>query len=146
MPPAESTETRALLFRVAGRVYGCALDLVREIIPMRPATRLPGAPPWVHGLINLRGTILTVLDLGARLDPAHDLTRDGSIIVVEVGGRMAGLAVGDVMDVAPIAAQSASTPGADDLVLGMGHLGDTVVILLDVPALIGQVLVSLGGG
>src|SRR6478752_4141786 len=74
---------RTLLFRVSGSVYGCDIDAVREIIPYRRATRLPGAPPYVQGLINLRGTIVTVLDLGARLDATRPAMRDmgGSIIL-----------------------------------------------------------------
>src|SRR5688572_29558867 len=89
---------RTLLFRVAGDVYGCDIDRVREIITFRRATRLPGAPPYVQGLINLRGTIVTVLDLGARLDPTRQPMRDagGSIILVEHGARVVGVAVDEV--------------------------------------------------
>ena len=77
--PESRATARTLLFRVAGKVYGCDIEAVREIIPYRRATRLPGAPPFVQGLVNLRGTIVTVLDLGARLDPARPPVRDGSI-------------------------------------------------------------------
>src|SRR6478672_8530994 len=86
---------RTLLFRVAGKVYGCDIEAVREIIPYRGATRLPGAPPFVQGLINLRGTIVTVLDLGTRLDPARQPVRDGSgsIILATHGTRTVGVAV-----------------------------------------------------
>ena len=59
-----------LLFRVGGRLYGCDISDAQEIIPLRPMTRLPGAPAFVRGLINMRGTIVTVLDLRARLDPS----------------------------------------------------------------------------
>ena len=59
---------RLLVFTVAGKVCAVELSSVREIIPCRKATRLPGAPPFVIGLINLRGSIITVLDLGVRLD------------------------------------------------------------------------------
>ena len=53
--PESRAAARTLLFRVAGKVYGCDIDAVREIIPYRRATRLPGAPSFVQGLINLRG-------------------------------------------------------------------------------------------
>ena len=136
----ESVETRALLFRVGTSVYACDIGLVREIVPFRPATRLPGAQRYIHGLVNLRGTIVTVVDLGARLDPGRPLVGDGSIIIVGVEGRQVGLAVTDVMDVAPVLVESSPGGGSDDVVRGLGHLGETVVILLDVPVLVGEVL------
>jgi len=54
-----------LLFRVRGATYGCDIGATQEIIPLRPMTRVPGAPAYVRGLINMRGTIVTVLDLDA---------------------------------------------------------------------------------
>src|SRR6478752_8920491 len=93
---------RTMLFRVSGSVYGCDIDAVREIIPYRRATRLPGAPPYVQGLVNLRGTIVTVLDLGVRLDPARPPVREGSIILAQHGTRNVGVAVDEVMDVQAI--------------------------------------------
>ena len=136
---------RTLLFRVAGSVYGCDIDAVREIIPYRRATRLPGAPPYVQGLINLRGTIVTVLDLGARLDATRAPMRDlgGSIILAEHGTRVVGVAVDEVMDVQAIAeepVESATGETRDGVVRGLGHLGDDVVVLIDIHTLVTQVL------
>ena len=137
----EFAEQRTLLFRVGTAVYGCDIADVREIVPPRKATRLPGTPPYVNGLINLRGAILTVIDLGARLEGDRSLTGDGSIIIVEVGGRRMGMAVGDVMDVTPLHIDPPPEEGADAVLRGLGHLGGTVVIVLDVPALVGEVLI-----
>ena len=136
---------RTLLFRVAGSVYGCDIDAVREIITYRRATRLPGAPPYVQGLINLRGTIVTVLDLGTRLDGSRPPMRDvgGSIILAEHGTRVVGVAVDEVMDVQAIAEEPADAGLGDvkgGLVRGLGHLGDDVVVLIDIHTLVTQVL------
>jgi purine-binding chemotaxis protein CheW len=138
---------RTLLFRVAGGVYGCDIDAVREIIPYRRATRLPGAPSYVQGLINLRGTIVTVLDLGARLDRTRPQVRDvgGSIILAEHGTRVVGIAVDEVMDVRAITEEpvDASAGGGDTrggLVRGLGHLDGDVVVLIDIHTLVTQVL------
>ncbi len=136
---------RTLLFRVAGSVYGCDIDAVREIIPWRSATRLPGAPPYVQGLINLRGTIVTVLDLGTRLDAARPPMRDagGSIILVEHGTHAVGVAVDEVMDVQAIAEEPVQTGPGDahgGLVRGLGHREDDVVVLIDIHTLVTQVL------
>jgi purine-binding chemotaxis protein CheW len=139
--------TRTLLFRVGSRVYGCDIDCVREIIPWRRATRLPGAPSHVQGLVNLRGTIVTVLDLAARLEPEAariEETHDGrSIILVDHGSRVVGAAVDEVMDVQAIAPEPVEevTGGArGGLVRGLGHLEGDVVVLLDIHMLITQVL------
>lgn len=139
---------RVLLFRLSGRIYGCSLSAVREIIPYRPATRLPGAPPFVSGLINLRGTIVTVVHLGRRLGVSEETRSDGSIILVEYGAKVMGFEVDEVMDVQPLETdrmESAgdAVPGGENIrgiVMGMGHLDDSVVIVLDVSALVGQIL------
>jgi purine-binding chemotaxis protein CheW len=124
-------------------VYGCDIDAVREIIPYRRATRLPGAPHYVQGLINLRGTIVTVLDLGQRLEIAREPVREGSIILAEHGSRVVGVAVDEVMDVQAITEEPIALnadAGPRGLVRGLGHLGDGVVVLEDIHALVTQVL------
>jgi purine-binding chemotaxis protein CheW len=137
---------RTLLFRVAGSVYGCDIDAVREIITYRRATRLPGAPPYVQGLINLRGTIVTVLDLGTRLDRARPPVREAgaSIILVEHGTHLVGVAGDEVLDVQAITEEPVDAGAGDTrggLVRGLGHLeGDDVVVLIDIHTLVTQVL------
>ena len=124
-------------------MYGCDIESVREIIPYRRATRLPGAPPYVQGLINVRGTIVTVLDLGARLDLSRAPVRDGSIILATHGTRVVGVAVDEVMDVQVITEEPIATSAGEaphGLVRGLGHLNDGVVVLVDIHVLIMQVL------
>jgi purine-binding chemotaxis protein CheW len=124
-------------------VYGCDIEAVREIIPYRRATRLPGAPKYVQGLINLRGTIVTVLDLGARLEADRAPVREGSIILATHGTRVVGVAVDEVMDVQAIAEEPIASSAGDlprGLVRGLGHLDDGVVVLVNIHALVMQVL------
>lgn len=128
-------------------MYGCDIDDIREIVPFRRATRLPGAPNYVQGLINLRGTIVTVLDLGARLDPLHTRVGDGSIMLVAMPGnnRLVGVAVQEVMDVRVVGDSSddviADSAGTD-AVRGLAHVDGGTVILLDIHSLVRQVLLS----
>jgi purine-binding chemotaxis protein CheW len=96
---ADSALRRFLLFGVAGRLCACDLEAVREIIPARSATRLPGAPEWVSGLINLRGTLLTVVDLAVRFGPGDGTGANNSIIVAEGAGKVFGIGVDAVRDV-----------------------------------------------
>jgi len=148
---------RTLLFRVGSAVYGCDIEDIREIVPFRRATRLPGAPSYVQGLINLRGTIVTVIDLVGRLEPGRPPVTDGSIMLVSVAGttRTVGIAVQEVMDVRLMGdagresadggahhGQIGSEGNGDGIVRGLGRVDDTAVILLDIHMLLKQVLLS----
>jgi len=132
-----------MLFAVAGTVYGCDIGVVREIVPVRRATRLPGAPGYVRGLINLRGAIVTVIDLAARLAGSTAAT-DGSIVVAEYGSKNVGIAVDEVRDVQILPLErferTTGDPARGGIVSGLGHLDDGVVIVLDVAAVVRQVM------
>lgn len=134
---------RLLLFAVAGTVYGCEIGAVREIVPLRHATRLPGAPAYVRGLVNLRGAIVTVIDLPARL-AGTSAAEDGSVVLAEFGNKQVGLAVDEVRDVQLLSPERFEPASGDvargGIVRGLGHLDDGVVIVLEVPAVIRQVM------
>jgi purine-binding chemotaxis protein CheW len=97
----------------------------------------------VQGLINLRGTIVTVLDLALWLGAERPASTDGSVVLIDHGSRVAGVAVDEVLDVQMVAPDNVSGTIDDHsgAVRGMGRLGDTVVILLDITSLIKQALV-----
>jgi purine-binding chemotaxis protein CheW len=134
---------RLLLFAVAGTVYGCDIAAVREIVPLRRATRLPGAPAYVRGLFNLRGAIVTVIDLAARL-AGGVAAEEGSVVLAQYGTKSVGLAVDEVRDVQMLPPDRFEPATGDvargGIVRGLGHLDDGVVIVLEVPAVIRQVM------
>jgi purine-binding chemotaxis protein CheW len=88
--PELETQQLYLSFRVGEEHYGLPIARVREIIALPPVTRLPRTPAHVRGLVNIRGTVLPLLDLaryfGATPAPA---TRDTCVVVIEsdLGGR-----------------------------------------------------------
>jgi purine-binding chemotaxis protein CheW len=131
-----------LLFRVGeeGRLYGCDIGDAQEIIPLRAMTRLPGAPPYVRGLINVRGLIVTVLDLGMRLDPSRAPARDGSILLIRHRERLVGLIVDEVADVRPLDVEVSDA--ANGIVRGIATVDGAPAVLLDLDALIKQVLLA----
>jgi purine-binding chemotaxis protein CheW len=135
-----------LLFRVGRDLYGSKVTTAQEAIPLRKATRVPGAPSHVRGLINLRGTIVTVVDLAARLDGARSAGDDGSILLVRQNGgdRIVGAVVDVVLDVRSIAIdESAATAGArGGVTRGLAMMDDTTVVILDLDVLISQILLS----
>ena len=135
LPEGEAAGPRYLVARAAGQRIGVPLELAREIVQVRQLTRLPGALPWVAGLLNLRGMVLTVLDVSLRLGAAASA---GPVLVVEVEGRRLGLRVEAVEAV--LAAEGAeqeadAARSADGVVRGLASVGDGAVLVLDVAAL-----------
>lgn len=133
-----------ILFRLAERIGGIELDTVREILPPRPATRLPGAPTWVRGLVNVRGTVITVVDLVARLS-GRPARADGPLMLIEHNERVIAVAVDDVLEVRPLPPEGWETPVGDLLpdgvVYAMGEIDGQTVLLLDIRGLLTNVLV-----
>ena len=143
---AELQLRRFLLFAVAGRLCACDLEAVREIVAMRAATRLPGAPDWVRGLINLRGTLVTVVDLAVRFGAGAGDSK--SIIVVEAAGKTFGIGVDEVRDVQSVAAEAFEVVDAQraagGIVRGLAHVGVSRVetaLVIDVDEIVRTALV-----
>src|SRR6266576_5098991 len=90
---------RLLVFEIAGNGYACDMDAFREIVPAQQMTRLPGAPDTVCGLINLRGTIVTVIDGGVALGKRAYGRAEGLILLVDYFERWVGIGVDDVRDI-----------------------------------------------
>jgi purine-binding chemotaxis protein CheW len=142
IPTTTDEAPRLLIFGVGGRLCACELDAIREIVPYRQATRLPGAPPFVTGLINLRGTILTVMDLGLRLGTSPIDPVKGSIVLAEAGARVIGLGVDELRDVQRVPRtqiEPADGEIGSGLVSGVLQVGEDVAMLLDVRAIIKQI-------
>ena len=87
------------MFRVAGRAYACDVAAVREVVPLGRVARLPGAPATILGLMNVRGSIVTVVNAGTLLHPGDEARPLAMVLVVDAGMRGVGLAVERVADV-----------------------------------------------
>ncbi|MGI1661640.1 chemotaxis protein CheW [Palleronia sp. KMU-117] len=119
-PTGDSAEIELLTFRVGEQEYSVDIMQVREIRSWTHATSLPHAPAFVRGVINLRGTVLPVLDLALRLG----LATEGPdarhvIIVVQSGGRTVGLRVDAVSDILTIPRSELQAP--PELATGAGR-------------------------
>jgi Chemotaxis signal transduction protein len=131
-----------ITFEVAGQLFGLDIMAIREIRAWTPATRLPQVPPFVVGVVNLRGTVLPVIDLAARLGwPSTEATPRHAIIVVQLGGQTMGLIVEAVSDIVALADDALQPPpdtGNVDVVpflRGLAGLGDRMVMVLDLDRL-----------
>jgi len=97
---AELTGQELISFRIGAQEYCLDIMAVREIRGWTPATSLPQAPGFVRGIINLRGTVLPVVDLAARLGlGSTEPSARHVIIVVRIRGRLVGLLVEAVSEI-----------------------------------------------
>jgi len=94
----EDLRARVLVVRVGDAEYGIPVEQVREVARADRVTRVPGAPPLVRGIVNVRGVVVTVLELSVLLDAPRAVT-SSSIVLLEHGSRLIGLAVDAVRDV-----------------------------------------------
>ena len=138
----------AVVFRVGDLLCAAPAGIVREILPVLQPTRIPGVPDAVDGLVNVRGTLLTVLDAHRILGRERTASDEGSIVVLRTGGRTCGLLVGEVRDFVELpsaaVAERAQLPGVDPrIVRAVARRGDEHFVILDVDALLAPML---GGG
>lgn len=138
---ADSPTLHAVIFRIGALNCAAPAGIVREILPRLQATRIPGVAHTIEGLVNVRGSLLTVLD-GHRLLGQEPRPEDeGAIVVLEVGGRRYGLGVGQVVDFLELPqgtiAERGELPGVDPrMVRAVGLVEDRPFVLLDVDALL----------
>lgn len=142
----ESTTTMQLVsFHLADEVYGIEITKVREIILMCDITQVPQTPHYVKGLINLRSTVIPVIDLRARFGMAEsELTSESRIMVINVGSKTVGIIVDGVDEVLRISKdQIAPAPPTvasvgNEYLNGLVKLDDALLILLDIDNLLGE--------
>jgi purine-binding chemotaxis protein CheW len=140
------TALRLLLFRTGGQVFAVDAGAVREILPATPSTRIPGAPSAVRGLVNVRGTLVTVLDAGRAIGlGSPPVAAGGTVVLVEQRSRPVGLAVDEVLDLVSVSDdaldQHASAPGIRrDLVRAVGSAGGQPFVQLETEALLEPLL------
>lgn len=154
---AAQGELQVVVFKLGNETYAVDIASVREIIALQPFTRVPGAPAFVEGILNLRGHVIPVMDPRGRFGLTRtDPTRESRIMVVEVGGHTLGLVVDAVSEVLRVPAQAVEPPhkltvGVDAAFLkGLAKLGHRLVILLNLEQLLRlkeqQALDTVGAG
>lgn len=133
-----------LTFTLQDEEYGIDILRVQEIKGFSKIRPIPNAPDYIKGVMNLRGTVVPVIDLRARFGMAEaEYNQFTVIIVVSVGSKVVGLVVDAVSDVLSITKdQIEETPEvAGDLDTtffhGMGKVGEKLVLLLNIDRLIG---------
>ena len=131
-------DLQIVTFKVGEEEFSVSILKVQEIIRMSEITKVPNSPPFVEGVINLRGKVIPVIDSRKRFGlPDVERTEASRIIVVDSGGKIVGLIVDSVTEVLRLS-QSTVEPPPDivggveaDYIEGVGKLDNRLVILLN---------------
>ncbi len=132
-------------FSLADEIYGIEITRIREIILMGEITRIPQTPHYVKGLINLRSTVIPVVDLRARFGmPDGELTDESRIMVLHVGAKTVGIVVDAVSEVLRISHEQVAPPPptvaglGQEYLTGLVKLEQRLLILLDIDKILGE--------
>ncbi|MBU2642650.1 MAG: chemotaxis protein CheW [Thiobacillus sp.] len=139
-----------LAFTLGGEEYGINILRVQEIRGYEPVTRIANAPAFIKGVVNLRGTIVPIVDMRIKLglgSPTYDpLT---VVIILNIAGRVVGMVVDSVSDVTTLSAEQLkpapeiNTSFDNDFLIGLGTLGDRMLILVDIDKLMSSTEMGL---
>lgn len=134
---ATKTDRQLVVFSLASAAYGVDIGSVREIIRMQEITRVPNAPEFIEGVINLRGKICPVVDLRKRFEvEANEATDESRIVVVEIDDEDVGVIVDAVDEAVTISegsihsGSSAITMGKSDFLEAVAEIGDRLILLV----------------
>lgn len=141
---------------IDGEIFAAEVERVREILDMRPVSRIPNAPAFMMGMIDVRGQGVVVIDLRVKLGlSAVAPTEDTRIVVLEVDvaghTRLMGLVADKVFEVTPLAEQAFEAPPEvgirwrSDYIRGISRHGGAFVIIFDLARLFSAEEVALVG-
>ena len=132
-----ASQQQLVVFELSQEQYGLPIERVQEIIRYAAPRHVSTDSAWIRGVINLRGKIVPVWDLAARIGAPSDTADTANIVIVETPAGTTGLIVNHVTEVLTIdAAQIEATPSvSDQAVREIAKLDGRLVVLLDPQAL-----------
>lgn len=137
-------EEQLVTFSLGTEEFGVDIMKVQEIIRIPPITRVPKAPDYVEGVINLRGNVIPVVNLRVRFGmPSAEETELSRIVVLQVEGKVFGVRVDGVTEVLRLDTEAIEPPppvalGLDsNFIYGVGKIGERLLILLNLDRLMG---------
>lgn len=150
-------QVQLVTFKVGGEEFGLDVFQVHEILRHQEPTAMPKAPAFVDGVLDVRGTLVPVVDLRKRFE-VHDLRYDDEtrIVLVDFGGERLGLVVDEVSEVMRVAETAVTPPPqyvkglAAEFIRGIVRLDGRMVVLLDLDRILSsqermQLLFAVGG-
>lgn len=131
-------EIKLVVFKLAEEEFGAPINQVREIHRLVEITRVPRAPRFIEGVINMRGKVMPVIDLRKRFDlPMDAAAEQQRIMEVEVEGQIIGMIVDNVTEVISLPMAAIEPPPAmiadigGDYLTGVGKLPGRIIIMLN---------------
>lgn len=132
-------------FKIGSEEYGIDILKVQEINRMPDITKVPQAPHYVDGVINLRGKVIPIINTRRKFNlEEKDHDKDTRIVVVDINGEVIGLVVDSVNEVLRIPSSIVEPPpnvtvdSGANYITGVARLEDRLLILLDLRKLIGE--------
>ncbi|NVN99606.1 MAG: chemotaxis protein CheW [Geobacteraceae bacterium] len=136
-------EIQVACFSLKDDLYAVDIMRIKEIIRPQKLTPLPQAPPFVDGIINLRGAVIPVVDLRKRFNmEARDVSASTRLLIVKLSAQTMGLVVDDVTEVITVPVKDIKPPPAlsegavINKLLGVCLAGENMVMLLDIDRLL----------
>lgn len=141
-----------LTFKLDQEEYGINILKVQEIRGYEVPTRIANAPHFIKGVVNLRGTIIPIVDMRLKFNCSQaDYSEFTVVIILNLGPRVVGIVVDSVSDVMELP-EEALRPAPDvqsdmspDCVMGLGSVGDRMLILIDIARLMAGADMALSG-
>ena len=134
-----------VLFRVGSAEYAVPAADVAQMDSYSGATPVPGAASYLAGIVQVRGQVVPVIDLRARFGlPPAETTLDSRVVVLGIDGRRVGLLVDSAREVSRIAPEQVKDPPplvasqSAGMVRAVAHLGRRIVMLVDIPRIVGE--------
>lgn len=137
-----SKNNQLIIFRLAEEEFGVEITKVQEIIHMKDLTQLPDSSGFMAGIINLRGDIISVIDLRRRFGLKQEVTKNTRIVIIEMNDQDVGLIVDAVSEVLRIEDNNIEDAPKkivgikNDYLKGIGKVEDKIIILLDLDKLL----------
>jgi purine-binding chemotaxis protein CheW len=137
--PEETQARQLVVFTLGTEQYSLPIEHVHEIIRFTEPRSVASPVPWLRGVISLRGRIVAVYDLAARLGISSDPGDSAKIVIVESGDETVGVIVDEVDEVLTVDQHAFEpVPGADsELIESIAKLEDRLVVLLKSTAILG---------
>jgi purine-binding chemotaxis protein CheW len=128
----QANHQQLVVFTLGAEHYALPIHAVNEIIRYSEPRSVASRTEWVRGVISLRGRIVPVYDVAARLGLASALSEQSKIVIVEAGGEIAGVIVDSVEEVLTVSdEQIEEAPGADPAMIeAIVRIDDRLIVLL----------------
>lgn len=141
----EDAVVQWVTFRLANETYGINVMQVQEVLRYSDIAPVPGAPPYVLGIINLRGNVVTVIDTCQRFGlPPIEITDNTRIVIIETSHQVIGILVDAVAEVVYLRrSEIETTPNVGNeesakFIQGVSHREEELLILVDLNKLLGE--------